>query len=236
MPMNKDYTKELLEYTLTMGATLAGVADLRSLQSLKTNPPNLLENFYYAISLAVAIPESVFDLITNKNPGELYAHYYKTVNALIDHMTLRLSERIVNCYGYSALAIPGSLSIGPDKLFSNASHKAFARSAGLGWIGRNLLLITPKFGPRVRLGTVLTNIPLKSTKSSIDLTCGNCTKCIDACPIHALKPVSFETYPEKREDAFDAMKCHTRLEKLAQKDFIGVSICGVCIKACPIGR
>ena len=235
MSMNKDYTKELLEYTLTMGATLAGVADLRSLQSLKTNPPNLLENFNYAISLAVTIPESVFDLITNKNPGELYAHYYKTANALIDHITLRLSEKIVS-NGYSALAIPASLSIGPDKLFSNASHKAFARSAGLGWIGKNLLLITPKFGPRVRLGTVLTNIPLKSSNSPIELTCGNCTKCIDACPIQALKPTSFEIYPAKREDVLDTMKCHTRLEKLGRKDFIGVSICGVCIKVCPIGK
>ncbi|MFX0204793.1 MAG: 4Fe-4S double cluster binding domain-containing protein [Candidatus Hodarchaeota archaeon] len=235
MPMNKDYTKELLEYTLTMGATLAGVADLESLQSLKTNPPNLMKNFDYAISLAVAIPGSVFDLITNKNPGELYAHYYKTANALIDHITLRLSEKIVN-YGYSALAIPASLSIGSDKLFSNASHKAFAGSAGLGWIGKNLLLITPKFGPRVRLGTVLTNISLRSSKSVIELNCGNCTKCIDACPIKALKPSSFEEYPVNREDVFDAKKCHTRLEKLGKKDYIGVSICGVCIKVCPIGK
>ncbi|MFW9904800.1 MAG: 4Fe-4S double cluster binding domain-containing protein [Candidatus Thorarchaeota archaeon] len=235
MPMNKDYTNELLEYSLTLGATLAGVADLESLQSLETNPPNLLKNFHYAISLAVVIPGSVFDLITNKNPGELYAHYYRTVNTLIDHITLRLSERIVK-NRYFALAIPASLSIGPDKLFSNASHKAFARRAGLGWIGKNLLLITPEFGPRVRLGTVLTNIPLKSNKSAIELNCGNCTKCIDACPIQALKPSNFEVYPAKRENVFDAMKCHTRLEKLGKKEHIGVSICGVCIKVCPIGR
>ncbi|MFX1505862.1 MAG: 4Fe-4S double cluster binding domain-containing protein [Promethearchaeota archaeon] len=235
MSMKKDYTEDLLEYTLTLGATLVGVTDLKSLQSVKTNPPNLLINYTNAISLAVAIPRSVFDLIVDKNPGELYAHYYKTANALIDHITLRLSEKIVN-YGYSALAIPASLSIGPDKLFSNASHKAFARSAGLGWIGKNLLLITPKFGPRVRLGTVLTNIPLKSSKSIIELNCGNCTKCIDACPIQALKPSNFKEYPVHREDVFDAKKCHTRLEKLGKKDYIGVSICGICIKVCPIGK
>ena len=235
MSMNKDYTNDLLEYSHTLGASLAGVTELRSLQTLKTSPPNLLENFNYAISLAVALPKRVFDFITDKNPGELYAHYYKTANSLLDHITFCLSEKIVT-HGYSALAIPASLSIGPDKLFSNASHKAFARSAGLGWIGKNLLLITPKFGPRVRLGTVLTDIPLKTNKPLDGFTCGNCTKCIEACPIQALKSTKFEVYPVNREEVFDAKKCHTRLEKMGKKEFIGVSVCGVCIQACPIGE
>jgi epoxyqueuosine reductase len=234
MSMRKNYTRDLLEYTHTLGASLTGVTELKSLQSLETNPPNLLENFDYAISLAVAIPKSVFDLITENNPGELYAHYYKTANSLLDHITFHLSERIVN-YGYSAIAIPASLSIGPDNLFSNASHKAFARSAGLGWIGKNLLLITPKYGPRIRLGTVLTDIPLISSKPLEGLNCGNCTKCIDACPIGAIKSSKFELYPAKREDVLDVKKCHTRLEKFRKMEFIDVSICGVCVKVCPIG-
>ncbi|MFX1514870.1 MAG: 4Fe-4S double cluster binding domain-containing protein [Promethearchaeota archaeon] len=233
--MSMNNTKELLEYSHTLGASLAGVTELRSLQTLKTSPPNLLEDFNYAISLAVALPKQVFDLITTKNPGELYAHYYRTANSLLDHITFHLSEKIVT-HDYSALAIPASLSLGPDKLFSNASHKAFARSAGLGWIGRNLLLITPKFGPRVRLGTVLTDIPLNPSKPLDGLNCGNCTKCIEACPIHALKTTTFDLYPLNREEVFDAKKCHVHLKKMSKKEFIGVSICGVCIQACPIGE
>ena len=235
MKRKKNYTDDLIDYARTLGATLAGVAELKSLQSLKTHPPNLLKNYDYAISLAVAIPKSVFRLITNKNPGEIYAHYYKTVNVLLDQITLRLSGKILQ-YGYSAVVIPASLSIGQDKLFSNASHKAFARSAGLGWIGKNLLLITPEFGPRVRLATVLTNIPLTHGKPLMDQNCGKCTKCIDACPIEALKSNEFEGYPVSREDVFDAKKCHTRLEKISKMESIGVSLCGVCIKVCPKGK
>lgn len=235
MKMNKKYTEDLIDYTLTLGATLAGVAELKSLLSIKTYPPNLLKNFDYAISLAIALPKSVFELVTTKSPGEIYAHYYKTTNTLLDLITLRLSERILH-YGYSAIAIPASLSLGQDKLFSNASHKAFARSAGLGWIGKNLLLITPKLGPRVRLATVLTNIPLSPGKPLEDQNCGICTKCIEACPIKALKPIDFKRYPVNREEVFDAKKCHTRLEKISKMEFIDVSICGVCIKVCPVGE
>lgn len=235
MSKNQDFTNDIIDYALTLGATLAGVAELKSLQSLNTNPPNLLENFNYAISIAVALPQDVFKLITNKNPGEIYAHYYTTTNSLLDLITLRLSEKILH-YGYSALAIPASLSIGLSKLYSNASHKAFARSAGLGWIGKNLLLITPKFGPRVRLATVLTDIPLHAGKPFEDQNCGKCTKCIDVCPINALKSFDFKAYPVKREDVLDAKKCHTRLERIRKMEFIGVSICGVCIKVCPIGK
>jgi len=233
--MGNDYTIELIEFAKSLGAVLAATADLELLKSLTTLPFNLLDKYKYGFSIAVSLPQAVIDSITIKTPGEIYAHYYKTANSLLDHITFCLSEKIVT-HGYSSLAIPASLSIGPDKLFSNASHKAFARSAGLGWIGKNLLLITPKFGPRVRLGTVLTDIPLKPNKPLDGFTCGNCTKCIEACPIQALKDTKFEVYPVNREEVFDAKKCHTRLEKMGKKEFIGVSVCGICIQACPIGE
>lgn len=233
--MSKDYTNDLLELAFNLGAVLAGVSDLKSLEKLKTYPPDLFKNFKYAISVAVSLPNSIFELITIENPGEIYAHYYQTANTLLDQITLRLSEKIVQ-HGYNALAIPASLSIGKNKLMANAPHKAFARSAGFGWIGKNLLLITPKYGPRVRLGTVLSNIPLKPGKPLENQNCGTCIMCIDSCPIGALKPFDFKEFPKKREEAFDAKRCHARLVKISRMDHIGVTICGVCIKVCPIGK
>jgi epoxyqueuosine reductase QueG len=122
-----------------------------------------------------------------------------------------------------------------NSLMGHAPHKAFARAAGLGWIGKNLLLITPKYGPRIRLATILTDILLKPGKP-IKNQCGNCTKCIEACPSGALKPSNFEEYPARREDAFDAEKCYTRLKKISRLPNIGAEICGMCIKVCPIGK
>jgi epoxyqueuosine reductase QueG len=230
--MSTDYTIELFELTTSLGAVQTGVADLSSLQTIKTSPNNLLTNFIYAISVAVVIPNSVFRRITKKNPGEIYAHNYKTANTLLDQITFRTSEKIID-YGYRALAIPASLSL--TRLMGNAPHKAFARAAGLGWIGKNLLLITPEYGPRIRLATVLTDIPLKPG-NPIEHQCGDCTKCIDACPVGALKHFNFDDYPSRREDAFDAQKCSDRLDNMEKLSNIGVSICGLCIKVCPIGK
>ncbi|MFX1283234.1 MAG: 4Fe-4S double cluster binding domain-containing protein [Promethearchaeota archaeon] len=233
--MTDDYTSELMDLAFRVGATLVGVADLNEVKTLSTHPPNLFESYKYAISIAVSLPKSVFNLITVENPGEIYAHHYRTSNLLLDQITLRLSEKIIQ-RGYSALAIPASLSLGDNKLSSNAPHKAFARSAGLGWIGKNLLLITPNYGPRVRLATVLTDIPLSPGKPLENFNCGICSKCIEACPIKALKSFDFKGYPVKRENILDAVKCQTRLEKISEMEFIGVSICGICIKVCPIGK
>ncbi len=231
--MNEDYTKKLLDLAFTLGSVLAGVSDLKTLEKLKTYPPNLFENFKYAISVAVALPRNVFILITRKSPGELYAHSYKTANILLDQITFQICEKITN-YGFNSQPIAASLMVDDDNCMGNASHKAFARAAGLGWIGKNILLVTPKYGPRIRLATILTDIPLKP---GIPLSneCGDCTKCIDACPVKAFNPINFKKYPIRREDAFDAQKCYARLKRIKKMPQIGVDICGLCIKACPIG-
>jgi len=161
--MNKNLTNQLLKLAHSLGAALVGIADLSLLSTLKTYPSNLLKEFRYAISLAVPLPKSVFDLITEENPGELYAHAYRTANMLLDQITFRLAEKITE-YGYNAQPIPASMIIDEESAMGHVSHKAFARAAGLGWIGKNILLITPKYGPRVRLATVLTDIPLKPGK------------------------------------------------------------------------
>ncbi len=232
--MSKDFTNQLLELAHSLGATLVGVADLKLLSTLKTYPSNLMENFKYAISVAVPLPKKVFELITEENPGELYAHAYRTANMLLDQITFRLAEKIIE-YGYNAQPIPASMVIDEKSAVGHVSHKAFARAAGLGWIGKNILLITPEYGPRVRLATVLTDIPLKPGKP-LENRCGKCTKCIDACPVRALKPSNFKDYPVDRNEVFDVEKCYSRLKELSKLPNIGEQICGICIKVCPVGK
>ncbi len=105
-----------------------------------------------------------------------------------------------------------------------------ARDAGLGEIGRMGLLMTPKLGPRVRIGVVTTNLPLKADKplndySMIDF-CTLCKKCADACPG---KAISFD----EREEVEGTLRwkinqeaCFTVWCKLGTD-------CGRCVSVCP---
>ena len=62
---------------------------------------------------------------------------------------------------------------------------AVAQRAGLGFIGRNGLLITEEYGSFVYLGEVVTNIQFEPDEPGV-FGCGNCTRCITACPTKAL--------------------------------------------------
>lgn len=113
------------------------------------------------------------------------------------------------------------------------AEKALATRAGLGFIGKNHLLINPSLGPQLLLGEIVTDLELIPDEP-IKSGCGRCTKCIDACPTAALRPDGF----------FDAGRCisyltiehncdieiPTELAALLDNHLFG---CDDCILACP---
>ena len=64
--------------------------------------------------------------------------------------------------------------------------KAWAVRAGLGWLGKHSNLITKEYGSWVFLGEILLNLELEYETETIADHCGNCTKCLDACPTNAI--------------------------------------------------
>jgi len=95
-----------------------------------------------------------------------------------------------------------------------ASHRAFAEAAGVGWRGRNGLIITPEAGPALRFATVF--VPQRLSPSTRDLPgCGDCRACLEVCPI--LHPE--EGYRER---------CRRRLGALGLED----EVCGICVRVC----
>lgn len=64
-------------------------------------------------------------------------------------------------------------------------ERAFAEQAGLGWIGKNTLLINRSLGSFLFLGEILTNLELQADRPGFD-QCGTCTRCIEACPTNAI--------------------------------------------------
>ena len=135
--------------------------------------------------------------------------------------------------GYRAMPVPASERMDNDRIRSEFSHKIAANLAGLGWIGKSCLLITPQRGPRVRWATVLTDAPLDTAESRMKSKCGNCTKCVEICPAHAFTGHAFFE-GEPRESRFDARACEKYFDKMEEEG--SVSICGMCLFVCPHGR
>lgn len=232
--ISSEYTKRIKARILKLGADLVGVADAEPLKALKVNPPGLLHGFSRAVSIAIQIPASIFEAILDK-PTPDYNQAYQTVNQTLDELALRASA-LFQKDRFRSITVPASQILDRENWHAAISHKAVARMAGLGWLGKNLLLITPQFGPRVRLATILTEAPLQADVPMKN-RCGNCRSCQDACPAEAIRGASTTGHYKDREEALLFSRCVEKLTaEYAKLPGIGVPICGICIKACPFGR
>lgn len=228
------YTGQVKGRIAKWGADLVGVADVHLLQGLEVHPPNLLDGFTRAIAIAVQLPRAVFEAIVDR-PTPHYSAVYQTANQLLDQIAFRVAVALEKD-GYRSLPIPASQVLDRENWYGAISHKAVARLAGLGWQGKSLLLITPQYGPRVRLVTVLTEAPL-SADAPAKNRCGKCMLCRDACPVKAIKGVNIRDHYQSRDEALDLFRCAEKLTlEFAGMPEIGSSICGICIKACPFGK
>jgi epoxyqueuosine reductase QueG len=214
-----------------LGADFIGIADLKFLKEYETYPENILEHYIRGIVIGIKVVEDVFDFFPSR---EFYATAYEIINRKLDEIAYTISK-FIERKGYRALPIPASKNLQKLKWRSFISHKAIARASGIGWIGKSSLLITPQYGPRVRLASVLTNMPLEAGEPMKN-KCGGCRKCVENCPPKAIKEMEFEDYPESRELVFDVDKCASETGKYLKDLDIGARVCGICIKVCPIGK
>ena len=152
------------------------------------------------------------------------------MNATLDRAAFLVAKRIQD-EGFRAYMIPASSMLNNGKLEATFSHKVAANLAGLGWIGKNCLLITPEFGPRVRFATVLTDAHL-ATGNPIKNRCGDCMKCTEICPSKAILGRAFSS-DEPRELRLKADLCDGYTE--SRITVFGDVNCGLCVYACPHG-
>ncbi len=230
---NAAYTEKIKGRVVELGADLVGVADTAPLKELKSCPPDLLDPFHRALSVAIILPRSLFEQITD-HPTPMYASAYRTANLILDEIAF-LAANTLQRDGFSSLPIPATESWDLENHYGAISHKAVGCMAGLGWQGRSLLLVNPEYGPRIRLVTVLTDAPLE-VNGPITNRCGKCTLCRDACPAGAIKGVVTKTHFKSREEALELRLCVEKLNEFAKLPGVDANICGICIKVCPFGR
>jgi epoxyqueuosine reductase QueG len=229
-------TKQVSELASGLGADFVGVADLSlAREFICEQGGEKLSNFPFALSVGVRLMDSIIDELPNRDQRWVAAtfrlHAYDLVNARLDAITSRASSLLQN-EGYRTLPIPASNTLDTTKLMGAFSHKLAAHLAGLGWIGKSCLLVTPQAGPRVRWATVLTTAPLEVSGRPLDSHCGECTNCADICPVKAFTGRMFRE-DEPRSMRFDAHACRGHLQ--ATEKATGLSVCGLCVYSCPHG-
>jgi epoxyqueuosine reductase QueG len=196
----------------------AAVDDLR--EHFHALPLDQTEGLSYGITIGARVSAAVLrGCITG--PTRHYLHNYRMVNWLLDQTAVKITAAIQNA-GYNAMPVPASQIVDWDEQTAHLSHKMIALRAGIGWIGRNNLLVHPEYGSKIRLATILTDMPLEPDQP-VERDCRECRKCIEICPVNAIK----DSHNDWNKPA-----CLEKLKYFAKAHNVGQYICGLCVKVC----
>jgi epoxyqueuosine reductase QueG len=224
------------EEALALGADFFGVADLFPARDfIAKRGGEMVAQFPRAVSIGVMMPQAVVDQIVRQDDKVTLiayrSHSYDILNIRLNQIASRLAG-LLQREGHRAFPIAAAERANGEDLYGLLSHKLAAHLAGLGWIGKSCLLVTPEVGPRVRWNSVLTGAPLTPGRP-MEQRCGGCTECVDACPPHAFTGRNF-CADEPREARYDVHKCNVYMRQ--RRDKVGVRVCGMCVYVCPYGR
>ena len=192
------------------------------------NPSELLENAHSIIIVGLNYkpPEQKLTPLTEKVPTGKIASYaqYEDYHSFIKERLRKLIDLISSIAGQNL-----QFKICVDSV--PLAERALAVRAGLGFIGKNHMLIHPKLGCQIFFGEIITNLKLPPDKPTTQ-NCSNCMKCIETCPTGALL----------FDGQFDATKCinYLTIEYKGEipsdlANLIGGRLfgCEECIIACP---
>lgn len=207
----KDLKTELKKLAVKLGGDM-GVANIERFKNApeQMNPKNIFPECKSVISIVAPIPRGTYRGITEGTHWSNYTYYsYNRLNTLYRPLiTYDLACLLEDC-GHEAVPIypgvperPGNRkAVAPDRPAPevNINVRIAGVACGLGEIGWSKVFIHPKWGPRVRLGTILTDAELEPDPIIKPGTlCKRCMKCAKKCPGGAI-PMPGDRDPIKIE-------------------------------------
>ena len=222
----------IMEYAESL-SDICGVADL------SLDEDKLIEEYGedickypYAIAIGHKMLEDIIETIPwTYNDDELAMQYideYFNSHKRVADISQKIIKYIENL-GYNAILLDVSGSNKELDLKKPFSNKASANLAGIGWLGKNNLLTTEEFGPRLSWSTILTDAPLKEYSGRpMESLCNNCDICVKACPGKAIVDL-----PDPKK-SYVPVKCGDFLK--SRKDEGRPVACGMCLYICPFGN
>ena len=185
----------------------------------------------YKCALVFAVPHTELLSINDYKEEKLenlILEARERINLLLEDFTTILKKHKIQ------YCIPPVAQSSEETLFAPFSFKFASVNAGIGWIGKNGVLITEKYGPRVRLSAILINsdLPIGSpiTKSKCPI---GCNICVNACPHKALTGFQWNI-GTRREELINYKLCNEK-RGLYIKTHHRKHSCGLCMVSCPIG-
>ena len=207
-----------------MGADIVGIGDVKGIA---------FNGYTRAIAVAKALPLHVLEREVPEGPTQEYQDRYDELNILLDKMADAVEELLVS-EGHRSLALSRRNIQWDRETFSTPfPYKTAATRAGIGWVGKCALLVTPECGAGVRLTAILTDAPLETNEPINESRCGECTVCTDICPAKAIKNALWDTQ-KVRSDLVDIKQCDKIARDIAEiKLGERTTMCGKCFAACP---
>jgi epoxyqueuosine reductase QueG len=186
-----------------------------------------------AVSIGVPLAPEVIAQVED-GPTAAYFAEYGRVNRVLAVAAQTLAAFLME-RGAAAEALPPTLSLKSEIEWTDAgvfAHKTAATQAGLGWIGKTAIFVSPRLGPWVRLASVFTDADLPAAEPVTKGGCGGCRRCVDACPADAGRDVRWNA-GMPRDRLLDVAACARQNE--ANGGAAG-GLCGICVAVCPFGR
>ena len=206
--------KELFDILRAKGAELMGVGDIEGIIDT-----DMKRGVVVVMHLPVDMVEVLKDHPTDETQAT-YAAFRQHIEEII-----AAGADFLKSKGYNV--ITGMLGDKP------ISHKTVATRAGLGWVGKNNILVTKEFGSAIRLSSMLTDAPLEADEPVNESKCGACDLCVKLCPANALTGKLWEPGLEKGALADDKI-CLGYAKERKEKDpyYANIGMCGKCYAVC----
>jgi len=217
--------EKLKEILIENGAVVVGYGDVSDIVAgdLKTG-----------ISVLRPMPPEMIVGI-EKDVTEEYRQWYIDTNNILDK-AIKAGAEYLRSEGYEVKEYT------TDKVVRDANNctelplKSLAIRAGLGWIGKSCILVTPQYGGALRLSGMITNAPLPVAEPMFQSQCGDCTKCMEICPYDAIKGTTWEKGMEREEIVDQAACASGALKRCREVLGVDMTICGKCFVFCPYTR
>lgn len=207
----------ILQEAQRLGAEYVGFVPVGELSEVEN------ENCPFALIVAVPLPPEYLEMLTQPigvqeaaREHDLFARTEARIDGIADALEVYLRARGYRAFSQSERANSARGRYDGAQRKATLQHKTVARLAGLGWIGKSDLLVSPQWGSGLCMCTLLTDAPLQTQPATpLENQCGACTVCRDVCPAGALQGRTW-TKEGGREELFDPALCCTCLRCMSQ--------------------